>query len=100
MQAYERISAPFDGVITDRNVDVGALISATGSSQGPAPLNAAGPSDVPRGGEIFRLAEISRLRVLIAVPQTNAPGVRVDQSATVPVQQVPNQSFKGKGTRP
>ncbi len=99
LQGYEQITAPFDGVITARNVDVGALISSTGSSQGPAPLNAAGPSDVPRGGEIFRLAEISKLRVLISVPQTNAPGVRVGQPATVTVQQIPNQSFKGQVTR-
>src|SRR5271156_1584187 len=99
LQHYERITAPFGGVITARNVDGGALISATGSSLGPARSNAAGPSDVPSGGEIFRLAEISRLRVLVAVPQTNAPGIRVGQNATVTVQQNPNQSFKGKVTR-
>ncbi len=57
------------------------------------------PSDVPSGGEIFRLAEIGKLRVLVAVPQTNAPGVRVGQAATVTVQQIPNLSFPGKVTR-
>jgi multidrug efflux pump subunit AcrA (membrane-fusion protein) len=62
-------------------------------------LNSAGPSDIPRAGEIFRLAAIGRLRILIAVPQTNAPGVRVGQTATVTVQQIPNQSFGGKVTR-
>jgi multidrug efflux pump subunit AcrA (membrane-fusion protein) len=99
LQRYEQITAPFTGIITARNVDVGALISATGSSLGPARSNAAGPSDVPSGGEIFRLAEISRLRILVAVPQTNAPGIQVGQNATVTVQQSPNQSFKGKVTR-
>jgi len=99
LQHYERITAPFGGVITARNVDVGALISATGSSLGPARSNAAGPSDVPSGGEIFRLAEIGRLRILISVPQTNASDVRVGQRATVTVQQIPNQSFPGKVTR-
>jgi multidrug efflux pump subunit AcrA (membrane-fusion protein) len=99
LQGYEQITAPFDGIITARNVDVGALISATGSSLGPTRSNGAGPSDVPSGGEIFRLAEIGRLRILIAVPQTNAPGVRVGQTATVTVQQIPSQSFKGKVTR-
>jgi multidrug efflux pump subunit AcrA (membrane-fusion protein) len=99
LQGYERITAPFDGIITARNVDVGALISATGSTLGPARSNAAGPSDVPSGGEIFRLAEIGRLRILIAVPQTNAPGVRVGQTATVAVQQIPSLSFRGKVTR-
>src|SRR5271157_1034858 len=99
LQGYERITAPFDGIITARNVDVGALISATGSSLGPMRSNAGAPSDVPSGGEIFRLAEISKLRVLISVPQTNAPGVRVGQSATVTVQQIPNLSFRGEVTR-
>src|SRR5580692_1946684 len=99
LQGYEQITAPFAGIITARNVDVGALISATGSSLGPARSNAAAPSDVPSGGEIFRMAEISRLRVLIAVPQTNAPDIRVGQDANVMVQQLPNLSFKGKVTR-
>jgi multidrug efflux pump subunit AcrA (membrane-fusion protein) len=99
LQGYERITAPFDGVITSRNVDVGALISAANSNPGPARSNAAGPSDVPSGGEMFRLAEIGRLRILIAVPQTNAPGVRVGQTATVTVQQIPNQRYQGKVTR-
>jgi multidrug efflux pump subunit AcrA (membrane-fusion protein) len=99
LQGYERITAPFDGFITARNVDVGALISATGSTLGPARSNAAAPSDVPSAGEIFRLAEIGKLRVLVAVPQTNAPGVRVGQTATVTVQQIPNLSFKGQVTR-
>jgi multidrug efflux pump subunit AcrA (membrane-fusion protein) len=99
LQGYERVTAPFAGVITARNVDVGALISATGSSLGPTRSNTAAPSDVPSGGEIFRLAEIEKLRVLISVPQTNAPGVRVGQAATVTVQQIPNLSFPGKVTR-
>ena len=99
LQRYEQITAPFAGIITARNVDVGALISATGSSLGPARSNGAAPSDLPSGGEIFRLAEISRLRVLVAVPQTNAPLINVGQNATVTVQQNPNQSFKGRVTR-
>src|ERR1700733_14288674 len=99
LQHYEQITAPFAGIITARNVDVGALISATGSTLGPARSNGAAPSNVPSGGEIFRLAEISRLRILVAVPQTNSSGIQVGQSATVTVQQNPNQSFKGKVTR-
>jgi multidrug efflux pump subunit AcrA (membrane-fusion protein) len=99
LQGYEQVTAPFDGIITARNVDVGALISATGSSLGPTRGNGAAPSDIPSGGEIFRMAEISRLRVLIAVPQTNAPDIRVGQDASVTIQQIPNLSFKGKVTR-
>lgn len=99
LQGYEQITAPFDGIITARNVDVGALISATGSTLGPARSNAAAPSDVPSGGEIFRLAESSMLRILIAVPQTYAPDIEVGQVATVTLQQIPNLSFRGKVTR-
>jgi multidrug efflux pump subunit AcrA (membrane-fusion protein) len=99
LQGYEGITAPFSGIITARNVDVGALISATGATLGPARSNAAAPSDVPSGGEIFRLAEIGRLRVLVSVPQTNSQGIQVGQTATVTVQQIPNQSFPGKVTR-
>ncbi len=99
LQGYERITAPFDGVITSRNVDVGALISAANSNPGPARQNAAGPSDVPSGGELFRVAEIGKLRILVSVPQTNAPDIRVGQPATVTVQQLPDQSYPGKVTR-
>ncbi|HVN22064.1 MAG TPA: efflux RND transporter periplasmic adaptor subunit [Bryobacteraceae bacterium] len=99
LQGYEQITAPFNGVVTARNVDVGALISGTGATLGPTRSNMAAPSDVPSGGEIFRIAEIGRLRVLVAVPQTNAPGVRVGQTATVTVQQLPNVNFKGQVKR-
>jgi multidrug efflux pump subunit AcrA (membrane-fusion protein) len=98
LQGYEKITSPFAGIVTSRNVDVGALISTTGSSLGPA-RPAAAPTDVPSGGEVFRVAEISRLRVLVSVPQTEAPGLTVGQSADVTVQEFPNRSFPGKVTR-
>src|SRR5882724_4658338 len=69
LQRYEKVTSPFAGIVTARNVDVGALISTTGSSQGPSRPNAAGPSDVPSGGEIFRVAQIGKLRVLVTLPQ-------------------------------
>ena len=98
LKGYEKITAPFAGVVTSRNVDVGALISATGSSQGPT-TSTSSPTDVPRGGEVFRVAEISRLRILVSVPQTDAPGIKVGQAADVTVQEFPNRSFPGKVTR-
>ncbi len=98
LQGYEKITSPFAGIVTSRNVDVGALISATGSGQGPT-SSTASPTDVPRGGEIFRVAEISRLRILISVPQTNAPGIVVGQVADVTVGEFPNRIFPGKVTR-
>jgi multidrug efflux pump subunit AcrA (membrane-fusion protein) len=99
LQRYEKITSPFAGVVTARNVDVGALISATGSSQGPTRANQAGPSDVPSGGEVFRVAQIGTLRVLVAVPQTEASGIQVGQPASVTVEERPNRRFPGQITR-
>ena len=78
---------------------MGALISTTGSSQGPAGQIASGPSDVPSGGEIFRVAQIGRLRVLVSLPQSEASGIHVGQSANVSVEEIPNRPFPGKITR-
>ena len=98
LQGYEKIASPFAGIVTSRNVDVGALISATGSSLGPT-TSTASPTDVPRGGEVFRVAEISKLRILVTVPQTDAPGIKVGQAADVTVGEFPNRTFPGKVTR-
>ncbi len=99
LQAYEKVTSPFAGVVTARNVDVGALISVTGTPQGPARPNPSGPSDVPSSGEIFRVAQIARLRVLVTLPQIEASGIHVGQSATVSVEELPNRIFSGQITR-
>ena len=56
MQDFEKVRAPFGGVITARNFDVGALISATGSSLGQVPSLGAGQSAGSQGSELFRIA--------------------------------------------
>jgi multidrug efflux pump subunit AcrA (membrane-fusion protein) len=99
LQGYEKVASPFAGIVTARNVDVGALISATGSTQGPTRPNQAGPSDVPSNGEIFRVAQIDKLRVLVSLPQSEASGIHVGQPATVSVDQIPNRLFPGQITR-
>src|SRR5438309_4588494 len=99
LQGYEKITSPFAGVVTARNVDVGALISATGSSQGPTRQNPAAPSDVPSSGEIFRVAQIGKLRVLVSLPQSEASGIHVGQAASVSVEELPNRLFPGQITR-
>jgi multidrug efflux pump subunit AcrA (membrane-fusion protein) len=99
LQGYEKLTAPFAGIVTARNVDVGALISATGSSQGPSRSNPAGPSDVPSSGEIFRVAQIDRLRVLVSLPQIEASGIHVGQSASVSIEDLSNRVYPGKITR-
>src|SRR5579864_4451707 len=83
LQGYEKVTSPFAGIVTARNVDIGALISATGTTQGPARASPAAPSDVPSSGEIFRVAQIGRLRVLVSLPQSEAAGIHVGQPASV-----------------
>ena len=99
LQGYEKITAPFAGIVTARNVDVGALISATGASQGPARPSESAPSDLPSTGAIFRIAEIGRLRVLSAVPQMYLPSIKVGQKVGVAIQELPNVTFPGAVTR-
>ncbi|HLN00388.1 MAG TPA: efflux RND transporter periplasmic adaptor subunit [Bryobacteraceae bacterium] len=99
LQGYEKVTSPFAGVVTARNVDIGALISATGSTQGPTRPSPAAPSDVPSSGEIFRVAQIGRLRVLVSLPQSEAAGIHVGQPASVSVEELPNRLFPGQITR-
>jgi RND family efflux transporter MFP subunit len=80
LQSFERIEAPFDGVITARNVDIGALIAAGGA----APAR-----------ELFHMAAIATLRVYVQVPENYAPAVHVGTTATVTADEYPGQSFTG-----
>lgn len=85
LQSYEKVYAPFDGVITARNVDVGALIDA-GSSGGPAK-------------EMFDLAQTTVLRVYVDVPQ-NYAGTPLDGTpACLSVAQVPARCLPGTVAR-
>jgi RND family efflux transporter MFP subunit len=61
LQAFERVVAPFDGIITTRNTDIGALVQA-GDNSGPK--------------ELFHLAAIQKLRVYIPVPEVYAESVK------------------------
>jgi multidrug efflux pump subunit AcrA (membrane-fusion protein) len=103
LQQYEHVEAPFDGIITARNVDVGTLISATGSGQGintPGANSAAAPgtSGTP-GSEMFRVAQIKRLRVFVSVPEGYVPFVKAGQDARIESEALPEQKFMGKVTR-
>jgi len=84
LQGFQRVYAPFDGVITLRNVDQGALISA-GSTQGTK--------------ELFQLAQVDRLRILVYVPQSYSTDVQAGQEADVTVRELPDRVFKGTVTR-
>lgn len=82
LQSFERIYAPFSGVVTVRNTDIGALIDA-GSATGAAPK------------ELFRIASVDKLRVFVAVPETYAPAIVNGGTATLTLDEYPGQQFIG-----
>jgi len=123
LQEYERVTAPFNGVITARNIDVRTLINANGSglgagSPGPSPgLSVAGvqgnnqgasgnvSSNVgaatggAQGGEMFSIASIDRLRILVSVPEAYTSNIKVGQPAVLSFQERPNEQVPGRVTR-
>jgi len=80
MQAYRVVKAPFAGVVTLRNVDVGALVNS-GSTL------------------LYRIAQTGTLRTYVNVPQTNASNIHAGQPATLRVTNLPGRSFTGTVAR-
>ena len=128
LQSYERITAPFDGVITQRNVDQGALISTTGAagSSAPTPMPTPGLTNGSsaqagatmtsgasgnansfanpstgggQGGALFSIAQVETLRILVSVPEGYASMISPGQIASVHFQEFPNQDFYARVTR-
>ncbi|MDY3556564.1 efflux RND transporter periplasmic adaptor subunit [Gemmata sp. JC717] len=83
LQRFQKVTAPFGGVITARNYDPGALVVADSSA----------------GREMFHLAQIDTLRVFADVPQTFATAVRAGQPAPVSRREVPGHEFAGAVAR-
>jgi multidrug efflux pump subunit AcrA (membrane-fusion protein) len=100
LQEFKSVTAPFAGIVTARNVDVGALISGAGATLGASTAPAGGP---PPGssptGEMFRMAQIGTLRVLINVPEVSAPAIRAGQTAELTLPAFPGRTFTGHVTR-
>ncbi|MBW8748175.1 MAG: efflux RND transporter periplasmic adaptor subunit [Acidobacteria bacterium] len=90
---FERIIAPFDGVITARNLDVGQLITATGSTV----TAGAGTNVVSR--QVFDLSDIRKMRVFVNVPQMYTPDAVVGMTASLTLPQYPGKTFTGKLVR-
>jgi RND family efflux transporter MFP subunit len=80
MQGYLKVKAPFAGVVTLRNVDVGTLVN-TGSTM------------------LFRIAQTNLLRTFLNVPQASASDVRVGQMASLATPELPERKFSGAVTR-
>jgi len=84
LKSFSRITAPFDGVITQRNFDVGTLINS--GNGGPT-------------REIFRIAQIQTMRIFANVPQTYAGLVHPGQQAELRVQELPGRVFHASVAR-
>jgi len=124
LQQYERVTAPFDGVITARNFDIGALVSAAGTAQsagagsaqpqttgstsayvntsgttGVAPTAATPATGNAQGGALFTLADVQRLRIFVAVPEGYAASIAKGQHVSIHMQEQPSAVFSGQVTR-
>ena len=80
LQSFEKIYAPFDGIITARNTDIGALIDAGASTQ-------------PK--ELFHIAAIRTLRLYVAVPEVYSRAARSGAPAALTLDEFPGQDFHG-----
>ncbi len=74
---YKKLAAPFDGIVTQRNTDVGALIAGGGAS-GPA---------------MFVISDVKKLRVYVDVPQSYVPGIKIGATAVITVPDYPTRTF-------
>lgn len=80
---YQSVTAPFDGVITQRNVDIGALVQA----------------DATSGTFMFTLMQSDVIRIQLYVPQDEALGIAPGVAAIIRVPEMPDRSFNGTVTR-
>src|SRR5271155_1603719 len=77
LAGYKKITVPFDGVVTSRDTDVGALINAGGGS-GPA---------------MFVISDIKKLRVYVNIPQSYVPAIRIGAKAVISMPEYPTRTF-------
>ena len=82
LEDFKRIVAPFDGIVTARNTDIGALINA-GSGVGGGP-----------GPQLFRVADVHEMRIFVQVPQELSAGMRAGLTANLVLPQYPDKTFK------
>jgi RND family efflux transporter MFP subunit len=83
-QDYEKVTAPFAGVVTERRTDVGDLINA-------------GNSGV--GAELFRLSKIDVMRIFVSIPEAYSQQIVSGMHVTVQLTELPNQTFDGQVAR-
>jgi RND family efflux transporter MFP subunit len=91
--SFERVLAPFDGVVTARSLDVGQLVGSAGSTTTP------GAGIVSNSKPMFEISALNKLRVYVSVPQVYAPDAKPGATATLTLPQFPGKTFKGKLVR-
>jgi RND family efflux transporter MFP subunit len=80
LQSFEKIYAPFDGIVTARNIDIGGLIQA-------------GENTTPK--ELFHLAAIQKIRVFVSVPEAYSTSIKQGGKATLTLDEYPDREFEG-----
>src|ERR1700741_1694765 len=78
LAGYKKITVPFDGIVTARATDVGALINAGGGS----------------GPPMFVISDIRKLRVYVNVPQSYVPAIRIGARAVISMPEYPTRTFE------
>jgi len=82
LEQFKRIAAPFAGIVTERNTDIGDLINAgSGAGGGTAP-------------QLFRIADVHRIRVFVEVPQAMSAEISAGMTADLYLPQYPERTFK------
>jgi RND family efflux transporter MFP subunit len=84
LQSFEKVYAPFDGVITARSTDIGALIDAGSAAQSK---------------ELFHLAAIATLRVFVPIPEVYSNAAQTGATAALTLDEYPGRVFHGKLVR-
>jgi RND family efflux transporter MFP subunit len=87
-EGFKRLIAPFDGIVTARETDIGALINV-GASGGGISVGSSG------GTELFVVSATSKLRVYVSVPQNYVPSVPPGTKATITVPEHPDKTYSG-----
>jgi multidrug efflux pump subunit AcrA (membrane-fusion protein) len=96
LQSFEKVYAPFDGVVTARNTDVGALITAGASpGTGSGITTTAAPGGNPAARELFHIAALHTIRVFVAVPEVYTRSAVNGATATLTTDANPGRTFRG-----
>ena len=87
LEAFKRVVAPFDGVVTARNTDVGDYVNGGGGDAG------AGSNSGSREAALFTVSDIHKMRVFVSVPQSYSGILKSGLTASLTLSQFPGRSF-------